>query len=210
MRLWARDRASPCDDWKTLCQSRSKWVFVSNKGSLRQRKVRDGLRLSSAVPKIQWDTNPHCPTAIELWEISTFLPAYLSICLYCQPIYLSRFLPAYHLSVHTFAGLSAYLLICLYLCLPTCLEIYLSKFCLPTYCLSIFLPACLSVYLSICIYFCLPACLPIYLAIFLPAYITICLYFCLPNCLPICLSICLPAWLFISLYFASLSADLSV
>ena len=28
---------------------------------IRQRKERDGLRLSSAVPKIQWDSNPHCP-----------------------------------------------------------------------------------------------------------------------------------------------------
>ena len=26
-----------------------------------KRKERDGLRLSSAVPKIQWDSNPHCP-----------------------------------------------------------------------------------------------------------------------------------------------------
>ena len=26
-----------------------------------QGKERDGLRLSSAVPKIQWDSNPHCP-----------------------------------------------------------------------------------------------------------------------------------------------------
>ena len=24
-------------------------------------KKRNGLRLSSAVPKIQWDSNPHCP-----------------------------------------------------------------------------------------------------------------------------------------------------
>ena len=30
-------------------------------GKDRQRKERDGLRLSSAVPKIQWDSNPHCP-----------------------------------------------------------------------------------------------------------------------------------------------------
>ena len=30
-------------------------------GRIRQRKERDGLRLSSAVPKIQWDSNPHCP-----------------------------------------------------------------------------------------------------------------------------------------------------
>ena len=29
-------------------------------GRIRQRKERDGLRLSSAVPKIQWDSNPHC------------------------------------------------------------------------------------------------------------------------------------------------------
>ena len=28
---------------------------------LGKRKERDGLRLSSAVPKIQWDSNPHCP-----------------------------------------------------------------------------------------------------------------------------------------------------
>ena len=30
-------------------------------GRIRQRKERDGLLLSSAVPKIQWDSNPHCP-----------------------------------------------------------------------------------------------------------------------------------------------------
>ena len=24
-------------------------------------KERDGLRFSSAVPKMQWDSNPHCP-----------------------------------------------------------------------------------------------------------------------------------------------------
>ena len=29
----------------------------SNQGRLRQRKERDGLRLSSAVPKIQWVSN---------------------------------------------------------------------------------------------------------------------------------------------------------
>ena len=28
---------------------------------IRQRKERDGLRLSSAMPKIQWNSNPHCP-----------------------------------------------------------------------------------------------------------------------------------------------------
>ena len=30
-------------------------------GRIRQRKERDGLRLSSAVPKIQWDSNPQLP-----------------------------------------------------------------------------------------------------------------------------------------------------
>ena len=44
-----------------LCQPSSKWVPFSNKGRIRQRKDRDGLCLSSAVPKIQWDSNPHCP-----------------------------------------------------------------------------------------------------------------------------------------------------
>ena len=45
----------------SLCQPSRKWVPFSNKGRIRQRKERDGLRLSSAVPKIQWDSNPHCP-----------------------------------------------------------------------------------------------------------------------------------------------------
>ena len=39
----------------------SKWVPFLNKGRLRQRKERDGLCLSSAMPKIEWDSNPHCP-----------------------------------------------------------------------------------------------------------------------------------------------------
>ena len=30
-------------------------------GRIRQRKETDGLRLFSAVPKIQWDSIPHCP-----------------------------------------------------------------------------------------------------------------------------------------------------
>ena len=37
----------------SLCQPSSKWVPFSNEGRLRQRKEKDGLRLSSAVPKIQ-------------------------------------------------------------------------------------------------------------------------------------------------------------
>ena len=43
------------------CQHSSKWVPFSNKGRLRQRKERNGLRLSLAVLKIQWDSTPHCP-----------------------------------------------------------------------------------------------------------------------------------------------------
>ena len=35
----------------SLCRPSSEWVLFSNKE--RQRKERDGLRLSSAVPKIQ-------------------------------------------------------------------------------------------------------------------------------------------------------------
>ena len=30
-------------------------------GKDKAGKERDGLRLSSAMPKIQWDSNPHCP-----------------------------------------------------------------------------------------------------------------------------------------------------
>ena len=37
------------------------WVPFSNQGRIKQRKERDGVRLSSAVPKIQWDSNPDCP-----------------------------------------------------------------------------------------------------------------------------------------------------
>ena len=35
--------------------------LFSNQGRIRQRKERDGFRLSSAVPKIQWGSSPHCP-----------------------------------------------------------------------------------------------------------------------------------------------------
>ena len=40
----------------SLCQPSSKWVPFSNQGRIRQRKERDGLSYSSAVPKIQWDS----------------------------------------------------------------------------------------------------------------------------------------------------------
>ena len=51
-----------------LCQPSSKWVTFSNQGKIRQRKERDGLRPSFAVPMIQWDCNPTAPTTIRLWE----------------------------------------------------------------------------------------------------------------------------------------------
>ena len=70
-RLWCRKPLEGCtiasgfhhpfDDLKTLCQPDSKWVPFSNQGSMRQPKDRGGLSLSSAVPKIQWVSNPHCP-----------------------------------------------------------------------------------------------------------------------------------------------------
>ena len=44
-----------------LCQPSKKWVPFSNQGRIRQQKERDGLRLSSAVPKLQCDSYPHCP-----------------------------------------------------------------------------------------------------------------------------------------------------
>ena len=46
---------------KLSLSTQQKWVSFSNKGRIRQRKKRDGLRLSSAVPKIQWDSNPQTP-----------------------------------------------------------------------------------------------------------------------------------------------------
>ena len=68
-RLWCRKSpqvlavqgwALSFDDWKTLSTS-SILVPFSNSGRIRQRNEMDGLRLSSVVPKIQCDSNPHCP-----------------------------------------------------------------------------------------------------------------------------------------------------
>ena len=39
----------------SLCQPSGKWVPFSNWATIRQRKLRDGLRLSLVVPKI-WET----------------------------------------------------------------------------------------------------------------------------------------------------------
>ena len=43
-----------------LCQPSSKWVPFSL-GKDKRVKEEGWAPLSSAVPKIQWDTNPHCP-----------------------------------------------------------------------------------------------------------------------------------------------------
>ena len=56
----------------SLCQSSSKWLPFSNYGRTRQRKERDGIHLSFAVPRIQ--SNPSVPMTIRLWEIFTLLP----------------------------------------------------------------------------------------------------------------------------------------
>ena len=56
-----------------LCQPNNKWVPFSSRGRrLRQQKERDGLRLLSNVPKIQWASNPTSLMAISIWEASTF------------------------------------------------------------------------------------------------------------------------------------------
>ena len=56
---------------RKLCQPSSKWVTFSNQGKIRQRKEQDRLRLSFAMPMMQWDSNPTAPTAIRLWETFT-------------------------------------------------------------------------------------------------------------------------------------------
>ena len=52
----------------SLCQPNSKWVPSSNQRRIRQQKEKDGLCLSSAVPKIV----PNVHTAIGLWETFIF------------------------------------------------------------------------------------------------------------------------------------------
>ena len=61
---------------RKLCKSNySKWVPFSNKGRIRQRKVRDEFRLSYAVPEIQWGYYPNAPTVTSLWAAYT-LPVF--------------------------------------------------------------------------------------------------------------------------------------
>ena len=64
---WVRGSAAPFGDWKTLSVNTTEngYLFRIREG-IRQRKERDGLRLLSAVPKIQWDSNPHCPYGYSL------------------------------------------------------------------------------------------------------------------------------------------------
>ena len=50
-----------------LCQPSSEWVPFFELGKDKAAK----LRLSSAAPKIQWDSNPHCPYGFRLWETCT-------------------------------------------------------------------------------------------------------------------------------------------
>ena len=45
----------------SLCRPSSEWVSFFELGKAKAaRGERDGLHLSLAVPKIQWDSNPHC------------------------------------------------------------------------------------------------------------------------------------------------------
>ena len=57
----------------SLCQPSSKWVPFSKQGMIRQRKERDGLCLSLAMPMIQWAFSPTVATAIRLSGTFTFV-----------------------------------------------------------------------------------------------------------------------------------------
>ena len=46
---------------KLSLQPSSECVPFSNQGRVRQRRERDGLRFSSAIPKMQWDSNTPLP-----------------------------------------------------------------------------------------------------------------------------------------------------
>ena len=89
------------------CQTSRKWVPFSNKGRIRQRKEKDVLYLSSAVPKIQWDSNPTAPTAIRLWDTYSFLTCLshsltdTSSLKYCLKEPLNHNQPTSHCRMHT-------------------------------------------------------------------------------------------------------------
>ena len=67
--LWSRKALEGSEIVSGFCQLENSvipavdgyWYFFSNLGRIRQRKERDGLHLSTAVPKIQWASNPDCP-----------------------------------------------------------------------------------------------------------------------------------------------------
>ena len=46
-------RTQALPDWKTLCKHSSKCVLICNQGRIRQKKERDALHLSYAMPKLQ-------------------------------------------------------------------------------------------------------------------------------------------------------------
>ena len=56
----------------SLFQPSSKYVPLSNLEGIRQQKERDGLCLSSAVPKTQWTLTSTGPTTIRLLKTFTF------------------------------------------------------------------------------------------------------------------------------------------
>ena len=49
-------RTLPSSNWKTFSDNPvvNRYLYL-NQGRIRQQKERDGLHLSFAVPKIQWD-----------------------------------------------------------------------------------------------------------------------------------------------------------
>ena len=49
------------DYWKTFSVNPAVNGYFFESWKIRQRKERDGLRLSLAVLMIQWDSTPHCP-----------------------------------------------------------------------------------------------------------------------------------------------------
>ena len=66
-------KAGLCYDyWKTFSVNPAvNGQLFRIREKIRQRKEREWLRLSLAVPMIQWDSNPTTPTAIRLWETYT-------------------------------------------------------------------------------------------------------------------------------------------
>ena len=55
IRLRVRGWASP------FCQPSNEWVPFFELGKAKAAKGGGWVRLSPAMPKIQWDSNPHCP-----------------------------------------------------------------------------------------------------------------------------------------------------